>query len=69
MLSDREYVTGDTFTAADVYVGSQIRWGLGFGTIPASPAFTAYSERLGKRPALIRATEIDDALIPAKTSS
>ncbi|CAN5121685.1 glutathione S-transferase family protein [soil metagenome] len=66
MLSTREYVTGNRFTAADVYVGSQIRWGLGFKTLPALPAFVAYSERLGERPALLRATQIDDALMPAQ---
>jgi glutathione S-transferase len=65
-LSSRAYVTGDRFTAADVYVGSQIRWGLGFKTIPERPAFVAYSERLGQRPALLRATEIDDAMMPAQ---
>ncbi|HEX7857958.1 MAG TPA: glutathione S-transferase family protein [Sphingobium sp.] len=64
MLDGRSFVTGDRFTAADVYVGSQIRWGLAFGTLPARPAFTAYSDRLGERPALIRATEIDDAITP-----
>jgi glutathione S-transferase len=69
LLSSRPFVTGDRFTAADVYVGSQIRWGLGFGTIPTRPAFTAYSERLGLRPALIRATEIDDALTPQRQST
>jgi glutathione S-transferase len=69
LLSSRPFVTGDRFTAADVYVGSQIRWGLGFGTIPTRPAFTAYSERLGLRPALIRATEIDDALTPQRQNT
>lgn len=66
LLSTRDYVIGDRFTAADVYVGSQLRWGMGFGTIAATPAFTAYSDRLGQRPALLRATEIDDALTPAQ---
>ncbi|MFT3966916.1 MAG: glutathione S-transferase family protein [Sphingobium sp.] len=66
LLADRPYVTGERFTAADVYVGSQIRWGLGFGTMPARDVFTAYSERLGDRPALVRATRIDDALLPSQ---
>lgn len=66
MLSTRDFVTGDRFTAADVYVGSQIRWGLSFGTIPANAAFTIYADRLAQRPALIRATEIDDTLTPPK---
>lgn len=65
-VSRAEYVAGDRFTAADVYVGSHIRWGLAFGSIDKRPAFEAYSDRLGQRPALVRAAEIDDALIPAK---
>ncbi|MET0240215.1 MAG: glutathione S-transferase family protein [Sphingobium sp.] len=67
-FATHDFVTGGRFTAADVYVGSQIRWGLGFRSIPARPAFVAYADRLGERPALIRATEMDDALIPAKES-
>ena len=60
----RDYITGDSFTAADVYVGSQIGWGLQFGTIEARPAFVRYNERLQSRPAAIRARQIDDALLP-----
>ncbi|MCE7797754.1 glutathione S-transferase family protein [Sphingobium sufflavum] len=66
LLSTRDYVTGSGFTAADVYVGAHLRWGMGFGTIPASPVFTAYSDRLGERPALIRATAMDNALTPTR---
>lgn len=40
------YITGDRFTAADVYVGSHIGWGLRFGTLPARSPFTAYWDRL-----------------------
>ena len=69
MLDARSFVTGERFTAADIYVGSQIRWGLAFGTIPSSPVFSAYADRLGERPALIRATEIDDALMPKNEAS
>jgi len=58
------WILGDRFSAADVYVGSQINWGLMFKTIPDRPAFVAYTERLRARPAWVRATEIDDALIP-----
>jgi glutathione S-transferase len=57
-------VTGDSFTAADVYVGSQIGWGLQFGTIEKRPTFAQYWERISKRPAALRAREIDDALVP-----
>lgn len=63
-VSASEYVTGDTFTAADVYVGSQVSWGLQFNTIEKRPAFEAYAQRIGNRPALQRATEIDNAAMP-----
>ena len=59
------YILGDRFSAADVYVGSQIIWGLMFKTLPERPAFQAYAGRLSSRPAAVRAREIDDALIAA----
>jgi glutathione S-transferase len=62
-----DYICGDQFTAADVYVGSQIGWGLMFGTIDKRPAFEAYVARLRARPAAQRASELDDALMPKKT--
>ncbi len=62
-VSGHSYVAGDTFSAADVYIGSQIGWGLQFGTLPERPAFTAYVEGLFARPARVKATEIDDALL------
>jgi glutathione S-transferase len=66
-VSHTDYIAGDRFSAADVYVGAQIGWGLRFGTIEARPAFTAYWERIADRPAAVRAREIDDAAMPAKT--
>jgi glutathione S-transferase len=65
------YLCGDAFTAADVYVGSQIGWGLQFGTVPNRPEFEAYVARIYERPAHIRATRLDDALLPpaAQTSA
>jgi glutathione S-transferase len=65
-VAGKQFITGGKFTAADVYVGAQIGWGLQFGTIDARPAFTAYSQGLRQRPAAIRAAEIDDALIAAQ---
>ncbi len=62
------YLCGDTFSAADVYAGSAIGWGLRFGTIPAKPAFTAYWDRISSRPALARANAADDALIAKDTA-
>lgn len=64
MLSDeRDYVTGEAFSAADVYVGSQILWGRRLGTLPDRPGFAEYTAHLTARPAAVRAREIDDALI------
>jgi len=60
-VSKTPYICGDNFTAADVYVGSQVGWGLQFGTIPPSPELEAYSARLYERPAWKRASEIDNA--------
>jgi glutathione S-transferase len=64
-LDGREYLVGDRFSAADVYVGSHIGWGMRFGTIEKRPAFERYFERLSARPAAVRARQIDEALMPA----
>lgn len=64
-VSREPYLLGEQFTAADVYVGSQIMWGLQFGSIEKRPAFEAYAERIRHRPANARADEIDDALAAA----
>jgi glutathione S-transferase len=64
-VADRDYLAGDRFTAADLYVGSHIGWGMMFGTIEKRLAFQRYWDRLRDRPAAIKAREIDDALKPA----
>ena len=63
-LSGRAFLCGDAFSAADVYLGSQIGWGLRFGTVPARPEFTAWWDRISTRPAALRAQQMDDALMP-----
>ena len=63
-VSQADYIAGDSFTAADVYVGSQIGFGLRFGSLEKRPAFLSYWERISSRPASVRANEIDDALLP-----
>lgn len=65
-VADKPYIAGDDFSAADVYVGSQIGWGLLFGTIERRPAFEAYWSGLSERPAYKRANDVDDALMPAE---
>jgi glutathione S-transferase len=64
-VKGRDYILGDTFSAADVYVGAGIGWGLQFGSVDKRPAFVAYNERLQSRPAAVRAREIDDKLLAA----
>ncbi|RYD44567.1 MAG: glutathione S-transferase family protein [Sphingomonadales bacterium] len=62
-VAGKSFVAGGRFSAADVYVGSQIDWGLQFGTIPSRPAFEAYVAPLRTRAAYKRAKEIDNGLI------
>ena len=63
LFSLRDYVCGDRFTAADVYVGSQIMFPLQFGMLPERESFLRYRDRLQARDAYKRATEIDEKLI------
>ena len=55
-----DYVCGERFTAADVYVGSAILWGTQFGTIPNRSSFEGYKDRLTGREAFKRAWAKDD---------
>ena len=64
-VSESDYIAGDRFTAADVYVGSAVGWFTQFGLLDKRPAFARYLERVEARPALTRAWAIDDALIAA----
>lgn len=64
-VAGKTYVAGNRFSAADVYVGSHIDWGLQFGTIPTRPAFEAYVAPLRERAAYIRGKAIDNGLIAA----
>ena len=68
-VSQSKYVVGDSFTAADVYVGSNIGFGMDFGMIKKRPAFEQYWQRLSARPAAVRAKEIDDALMAQQAPS
>ncbi len=60
-VTGRAFVAGDRFSAADVYVGAQIDWGLMFKSMPALPAFEAYVAPLRARAAYKRAKAIDSA--------
>ncbi|MEM8695187.1 MAG: glutathione S-transferase family protein [Pseudomonadota bacterium] len=69
LIGGRDYICGDRFTAADVYAGSQIDWGLTFGTIPKRDAFETYAARLRERDAYKRAKAIDAELIPEQPAA
>ena len=60
LLSLRDYVCGDRFTAVDVYVGSQIMFPMQFGMLPERDSFLRYRDRLQAREAYKRANEIDN---------
>lgn len=70
LLAGRDYACGDRFTACDVYLGSQLLWGLDFGTLPRRDSFESYAARLRTREAYRRGKDIDGALIAkAKAAS
>lgn len=63
-LAGGGFIAGDRFSAADVYVGSHISWGLMFGTIEERPGFADYQARVTDREAYRRAGQLDDAAMP-----
>jgi glutathione S-transferase len=63
LFSLRDYVCGDRFTAADVYVGSAIMWGTQFGTLPQRDSFSRYADRLKARDNFQRAWAKDDEAV------
>lgn len=56
---------GERYSAADVYVGSAISWGLQFQLLPERDVFKRYAARLAERPARQRAFAIDEKLMAA----
>lgn len=62
VVSKRQFIAGEKFSAADVYVGSHIGWGTQFGTLPKHPDLVSYWERLAQREAYRRGNELDDQL-------
>lgn len=59
------YLLGDRFSAADVIIGSTLRWATIFKLIPERPEFQAYVARFAERPALKRAEARDQELAAA----
>jgi glutathione S-transferase len=60
------YLLGNKFTAADVIIGSGLRWGTMFKLLPDRAEFKPYMATLAERPALRRATEKDADLQKAQ---
>ncbi|HEX2493218.1 MAG TPA: glutathione S-transferase C-terminal domain-containing protein, partial [Steroidobacter sp.] len=58
-LHEGPWLLGDHFSAADVVIGSVLRWGMMTKAIPEKPEFIAYAKRLAERPALARAMQKD----------
>lgn len=56
------WLMGEQFTAADVVIGANVRWGMSFKLLPERPEFTAYVARIAARPATQRADAKDRAL-------
>ena len=56
------YLLGEHFTAADVVLGSTLRWGMMTKMVPERPEFVAYVERLAQRPAMQRTIALDQEL-------
>lgn len=67
-ISQGSFLCGDQFTAADVALGSQLGWGMMFGTIDKRDAFESYVARLYQRPAHVKASALDDAAMPKETA-
>lgn len=60
-LHKREHLAGDTFTAADLMVAAYLGWYLQFKLLAPRPAFERFVELHTRRPALQRATALDQA--------
>lgn len=58
-LRQGPYLLGDAFTAADLVLGSTLRWAMMFELLPRRDEFVAYADRLAARPALQRAEKTD----------
>jgi len=59
------YLMGDKLTAADLVIGSNLRWSMLFKLIPERKEFSDYVARLSERPAFKRATVKDEEFAKA----
>ncbi len=61
-LEPGPWFMGGQFTAADIVIGTDLRWGQGMNLLPENPILEAYIDRLNERPALNRATKLDNEI-------
>lgn len=64
-VAGREFLAGDRFSAADLYVAGLIGWGMQSGGLPERQAFQDFAGRHASRPAAVLARELDDKLLAA----
>ena len=62
-LTDRKFIAGDRFTAADLFVGAMVNFMIQFNLLDPRPAFTDYVARMTDRDAYRTAQAIDGKLI------
>jgi len=68
LVTQREFIASQRFSAADLYLAAQLNFGLQFGTIEKRDAFEAYVARIIERDAYRRAAQLDDAGLPIPSS-
>lgn len=61
-LQGRRYLCGDSFTAADLLMVTNLRWYMGIGLLESDELFQEYVQRHSERPASLRAFELDGPL-------
>ena len=61
-VAEHPYIAGERFSAADVYVGSQVGWGIIMGSLEKRSAFSDYWARISGRDAYRRADALDGAV-------
>jgi glutathione S-transferase len=58
-MTPGQWLFGSHFTAADLYIGATLGYGMMFGMIDKRPAFVEFNERSAARPAYKKAREIE----------
>lgn len=62
------FILGERFSAADVYIGSLIGWGMTVNALERNPLFEAYFNRCSQRAALQRAVAHGERLLQQGTT-